>query len=81
MKRTYLAVPFEKKDEAKRLGARWNPKCRQWYVDEPVDLEPFSQWIANRGRTVNQAKKSPANRKLAAEFSDAAVNRKLNRLV
>ena len=28
----FLDVPYEEKDEAKRLGARWNPGEREWYV-------------------------------------------------
>lgn len=28
----YLAVPYAEKDEAKRLGARWDPRQRAWYV-------------------------------------------------
>lgn len=27
----FLNVPFREKEEAKRLGARWNPDRRQWY--------------------------------------------------
>ena len=29
--RVYLEVSFAKKDEAKRLGARWNPEARRWW--------------------------------------------------
>ncbi len=32
--RISLQVPFEKKDEAKRLGAKWNPNTKQWNADE-----------------------------------------------
>lgn len=28
----YLEVPFKEKDEAKRLGARWDPNMKKWYV-------------------------------------------------
>ena len=28
----YLAVPYADKDEAKALGARWDPARRQWYA-------------------------------------------------
>jgi len=30
-KKYYLKVPFERKDEAKSLGARWNPGEKKWY--------------------------------------------------
>ena len=34
-----LSVPFSEKDEAKQLGARWNPERRIWYV--PAGVEPL----------------------------------------
>ncbi|AOV18772.1 exodeoxyribonuclease VII large subunit (plasmid) [Acidihalobacter aeolianus] len=42
---TQLNVPFQEKEAAKALGARWNPAARQWYVPEGVSLEPFSKWL------------------------------------
>lgn len=41
---TVLNVPFAEKDEAKQLGARWDPKRRKWCVPAGVDLAPFSRW-------------------------------------
>lgn len=40
----YLQVPFNEKDEAKALGARWDRQQRAWYV--PQDKEPslFQKW-------------------------------------
>lgn len=43
--RTDLDVPYAQKDEAKRLGARWDSNQRVWYVPESVDLVPFEKWI------------------------------------
>ncbi|WP_018686415.1 AAA domain-containing protein [Actinokineospora enzanensis] len=31
--RVYLKVPFAEKEEAKKVGARWDGARRQWYVD------------------------------------------------
>lgn len=39
-----LEVPFSEKDDAKRLGARWNPQRRTWYVPPGVDPRPFARW-------------------------------------
>ena len=33
----WLDVPYSSKDEAKRLGAWWNPNIRRWYVPPHVD--------------------------------------------
>lgn len=41
-----LNVPFAEKDEAKRLGARWDATRKKWYVPNGVDAEPFSRWTA-----------------------------------
>lgn len=43
MQRTDLFVPFEQKEEAKVLGARWDPEKRCWWT-EARDLEPFARW-------------------------------------
>lgn len=40
-----LKVPFAEKDEAKRLGARWDPARKVWYVENKADLAPFSRWM------------------------------------
>ena len=44
----YLNVPYAEKDEAKALGARWNPKAKKWYVNcSREDYAKFSRWILN----------------------------------
>ncbi|MDB5793147.1 MAG: hypothetical protein JWQ80_3171 [Massilia sp.] len=40
-----LKVPYAEKDEAKALGARWNPTRKCWYVPDGKDSAPFAQWI------------------------------------
>lgn len=45
MPRTYLDVPYEQKDEAKGLGAKWDNQQRVWFVPDGVALEPFSKWL------------------------------------
>lgn len=42
---TELNVPFLEKDEAKRLGARWNSASKRWYVPSGVDIAPFKRWL------------------------------------
>lgn len=41
--RFYLDVPIEEKDEAKALGARWEPALKKWYCD-PADKAKFAKW-------------------------------------
>lgn len=40
-----LAVPFAEKDEAKRLGAKWNPERKVWFVPAGLDTAPFIRWF------------------------------------
>jgi len=42
---TTLKVPYAEKDEAKQLGARWDPKRKKWYVPQGVDPAPFARWV------------------------------------
>ncbi|MDY2856707.1 MAG: DUF5710 domain-containing protein [Oscillospiraceae bacterium] len=40
-----LNIPYSEKDEAKKLGAKWNPKLKKWYVQDKKDYYKFSKWI------------------------------------
>ena len=40
-----LKVPFNEKDQAKALGARWNAEMKLWYVPQGVDAAPFEKWF------------------------------------
>ena len=42
--RMNLKVPFAEKDEAKKLGARWDAARKLWYVDNKPDMAAFSRW-------------------------------------
>jgi hypothetical protein len=44
MSRIDLQVPFSEKNEAQRLGARWDPRQRVWYVPAGVDAAPLQKW-------------------------------------
>ena len=52
--RVDLEVPFAEKDEAKSLGARWDPANRTWYVPAGLDPAAFRRWLpgaTEEGRT------------------------------
>ena len=42
-----LKVPFNEKDQAKSLGARWNAEAKLWYVPQGVDETPFEKWVSS----------------------------------
>jgi hypothetical protein len=41
----YMNVPYAEKDQAKALGARWNPIKKQWFIESPESLQPFLRWL------------------------------------
>lgn len=45
MPRIDLTVPFAEKDDAKRLGARWDGERKVWYVLDGVDAGAFGRWL------------------------------------
>ncbi len=40
----YLACPYEEKDDAKELGAWWDPDAKKWYVPDGIDRNLFKRW-------------------------------------
>ena len=47
----FLTVPYAEKDEAKALGARWNPTKRRWYVPDGVATAAFAKWAGQGADT------------------------------
>jgi phage/plasmid primase-like uncharacterized protein/antirestriction protein ArdC len=43
-RRSYLAVPYAERQDARRLGARWDKAARCWYVPAGTDLTRFDRW-------------------------------------
>ncbi len=41
----FLDVPYSEKDEAKYLGAKWNPEIKKWYILESNDKNKFTKWL------------------------------------
>ena len=46
MLRVDLQVPYADNAIAQRLGARWDPGRRVWFVPENRDASPFARWLA-----------------------------------
>jgi len=44
MSRIDLRVPINEKEEATRLGARWDPSQKVWYVPSNIDPAPLQKW-------------------------------------
>ena len=44
--KTYLHIPYQEKEQAKALGARWDARQKQWYAPEGTDLAPLRQYLS-----------------------------------
>ncbi len=64
--RTYLAVPYREKDDAKALGAKWDSTGKAWFVPAGVALEPFAAWLPAKGEVQIAVDADPR-----AEFAEA----------
>ena len=42
---TDLNVPFHEKDDAKRLGARWDAARKTWFLPACTKTAPFAKWL------------------------------------
>jgi putative DNA primase/helicase len=43
--RRYLAVPYAEKDQAKALGAKWDPNAKSWYDPGPDINAQLNKWL------------------------------------
>ena len=41
----YLDVPYEQKDQAKIIGAKWDRDRKHWYAVNKYDYYKFLDWI------------------------------------
>lgn len=53
MGRTALCVPYHQKDEAKKLGAKWDSEQKIWFVPDGIDLSPFAKWLPSNDANPN----------------------------
>ena len=64
--RTYLAVPYAEKDDAKQLGAKWDRTEKAWYVPAGVDIGAFTPWLPAQGSVHIAVEANPAEQFAAA---------------
>lgn len=46
--KTWLAVPYKEKEQAKRLGAKWDKENKLWFAPEGTDLTPLAAWMPEK---------------------------------
>lgn len=57
--KTYLAVPFKDKDEAKKAGAKWDKAQKSWFAPEGISHEPLQRWMQDRSAEPSAPKLTP----------------------
>jgi hypothetical protein len=76
--RTNLQVPFAEKDDAKKLGARWDAARKVWFVENRDDMTPFARWLPSSGGTTDAdiatAKQSSAKPNQSAGITTVGSN-------
>ena len=70
--RVYLEVPYAEKDEAKKLGARWDRQASKWYAKPGVDLEPLQRWMPGQAAQVQERHQDPRE-EFAAALQEAGL--------
>jgi len=48
-KRIYINVPYQEKEEAKGLGARWDRQERSWFIPPGINKASFAKWSKSEG--------------------------------
>jgi hypothetical protein len=79
MPRIDLDVPFNEKDDAKRLGAWFDRDAKRWYVPEGKDPAPFARWRSESRsapaafQPATIARKAPVGPRLTIEMVPESV--------
>ena len=73
--RTYLHIPYQDKEQAKALGARWDARQKQWYAPEGTDLAPLRQYLSAPERCRDMDTLSPQE-EFARKLADLGLDLK-----
>jgi len=64
--KTYLAVPFKEKNQAKVLGARWDVSAKSWYIPAGEEISKFDRWKVNPVQNIKESPKEEFKKALEA---------------
>ncbi len=71
--KTFLAVPYAEKNQAKAFGAKWDAGQKSWYAPEGVDLSKLQAWLPDKQRVAPAPAMSP-EQEFAQALSDAGLD-------
>ncbi|MDE9463082.1 zincin-like metallopeptidase domain-containing protein [Xenorhabdus bovienii] len=74
--RTYLAVPYIEKNEAKARGAKWDKEAKAWYAPEGMDITAsgLERWRVDRPNVIKVSVPEPVDRQFVAALREAGLN-------
>jgi len=47
MRRQYLYVPVQEREQVRALGARWDADAKCWYIGRGADTARFARWLGD----------------------------------
>ncbi|NCC62445.1 MAG: toprim domain-containing protein, partial [Verrucomicrobiae bacterium] len=52
--KTYIAVPYKERNDAKKLGAKWDAAAKSWYVSADTPRESIAKWLPENIRAEDE---------------------------
>lgn len=69
--KTFLAVPYQEKEEAKHAGAKWDKEAKSWYAPKGADKSKLQSWSIE-SQEIKQLSKSGIDTQASAlSFKEA----------
>lgn len=73
----YINVPYAEKEEAKAIGARWNPEKKSWYIPKGIHNVEFCKWYKEQAEDNGQLKEfnlvKPKEKEIVRKLADGFV--------
>lgn len=71
--KTWLAVPYKEKNQAKEVGAKWDKEAKSWYAPQGADLQPLAKWMPDDSVPRQEPALDPKTEFLAALKADGLI--------
>ncbi len=72
--KTFLAVPYKEKEQAKRLGAKLDKENKLWFAPEGTDLNQLSAWLPEKARKPEPLRTLSPQEEFAAALIEAGLD-------
>ena len=74
---TYLAVPYQEKEEAKRAGAKWDKKEKSWYAPKGSKVDNLKIWSVEQQELKSMTLTTDAIAQAITSFKEAIESKGL----